>query len=94
MTEFKFTLTIEGADLLADGAQEALYEVGCGDATFGASNGIHTAEFDREAPDFSEAVAEAIRAIETRPAIATHSTRASDRDRQCGWRIEDGVLHI
>jgi hypothetical protein len=61
---FSFTVTIEGADVLTDEAQDALFEAGCGDATFGVSNGIQTAEFDREARDFADAVASAIKAIE------------------------------
>lgn len=64
MTEFRFTLKIEGADVLTDTAQNALHAAGCEDATFGISNGVQTAEFDRQAPDFSEAVASAIKAIE------------------------------
>lgn len=64
MSEFRFTLTVVGADVLAHEAQEALFEAGCSDATFGIADGIQTAEFDREAVDFSEAVASAIRAIE------------------------------
>jgi hypothetical protein len=62
---FSFTLTIEGADVLTDDALDALYEAGCDDATFGVANGVQTGEFDREAPDFAEAVATAIKAIET-----------------------------
>jgi S-methylmethionine-dependent homocysteine/selenocysteine methylase len=37
---------------------------GCDDATFGASDGGQTAEFDREAADFADAVASAIKAVE------------------------------
>ena len=65
MTQFSFTLTIKGADVMTDSAQEALYEAGCDDATFGVSDGIQTAEFDREAIEFAEAVASAIRAVES-----------------------------
>jgi hypothetical protein len=61
---FGFTLTIEGADVLTAEAQEALFDAGCDDATFGISNDVQTADFDREAPDFAEAVASAIKAIE------------------------------
>ena len=64
MPLFSFTLTVEGADILSEDALNALYEAGCHDATFGASNGVQTAEFDREAPEFAEAVGSAIRAIE------------------------------
>ena len=65
MTQFSFTLTIEGADVMTEVAQNALYEAGCDDATFGVSGGIQTAEFDREATEFAEAVAGAIRAVES-----------------------------
>jgi hypothetical protein len=65
VTQFSFTLRIEGADVTTDIAQEALYEAGCDDATFGVSGGIQTAEFDREAAEFAEAVASAIRAVES-----------------------------
>lgn len=65
MTQFSFTVTIEGADLMTEGAQESLFEAGCDDATFGISNGVQTAEFDREAADFAEAVASAIKEVES-----------------------------
>ena len=64
MTVFNFTLEIESADVMTDAAQNALFEAGCDDATFGVSNGIQTAEFDREATEFAEAVASAIKAVE------------------------------
>lgn len=53
------------ADIMCDTAQDALYEAGCGDATFGVSNGMQTAEFDRDATEFAEAVASAIKAVES-----------------------------
>lgn len=65
MTQFSFTVTIEGADVMAEDAQEALFEAGCDDGTFGISGGVQTAEFDREAADFAEAVASAIKAVES-----------------------------
>ena len=64
MSRFSFSVTIQGIDVLTDDAQNALFEAGCGDGTFAISNGAQTAEFDREAPDFAEAVASAIKAIE------------------------------
>jgi hypothetical protein len=78
MTEYRFTLTIDGADVLSDAAQDALHEAGCNDATFGSSQGIHTAEFDREAADFSEAVASAIKAIE----VAVPGAKVTDVHRE------------
>jgi hypothetical protein len=64
VTLFSFTLTIEGADILTGEALDALYLAGCDDATFGVSSGVQTGEFDREAADFAEAVASAIKAVE------------------------------
>ncbi len=64
MTVYHFTLTVEGADLLSDEAQAALFEAGCDDATFGQSSHLQTVDFDREAKDFGDAVASAINAIE------------------------------
>ena len=64
MSLFTFTVTIEGADVLTDDAQDALFEAGCGDGTFGISNGIQTGAFDRDAVDFADAVASVIKAIE------------------------------
>jgi len=65
MTIYRFTLTIDGADVMSDASQDALFEAGCDDATFGTSDGVQTGEFDRAAVDFAEAVASAIKAVET-----------------------------
>lgn len=64
VTLFSFTLAIAGAEIFTDEALDALYEAGCSDATFGVSDGVQTGEFDREAADFAEAVASAIKAVE------------------------------
>lgn len=63
MTVYSFTLTIAGADVMTEAAQDALFAAGCDDATFGVSDGVQTADFDREAGDFAEAVASAIKAV-------------------------------
>lgn len=78
MTQFSFTVTVEGADVMTEAAQEALFEAGCDDATFGVSDGVQTAEFDREAADFGEAVASAINAIEA----AVPGARVTDVHRE------------
>ena len=65
MKVFSFSLTIEGADILTEEHQDALFKAGCGDATFSASRGAQEADFDREAVDFADAVAGAIKAIES-----------------------------
>lgn len=61
---YSFSLTIQGVDLLTDAAQRRLFDAGCGDATFSAQGEVQTADFDREATDFAEAVATAIKSIE------------------------------
>lgn len=65
MKVFSFTLTIVGADILTEAAQEALFEAGCDDATFSVSSAVQRGDFDREATDFAEAVASAIKAVES-----------------------------
>ena len=64
MPQFSFTLLIHGADVLTEDAQHALFDAGCGDTTFGASDHVQRADFDREAADLAEAMASAINAIE------------------------------
>lgn len=80
MTVFSFTLTIDGADVMSDDAQDALFEAGCDDATLGVSDGVQTAEFDRDATEFAEAVASAIKAIESAVAGARVVEVHRDRD--------------
>lgn len=65
MAMFSFTLTVDGADILDPAALDALFEAGCDDATFGSAGSVQTAEFDREAADFADAVASAIKAVES-----------------------------
>ncbi|MQA98791.1 MAG: hypothetical protein GEU78_00620 [Actinobacteria bacterium] len=65
MSSYNFTLIVEGADLQAEDAQDALFGAGCDDATFGAVDGIQYAEFDREAGSYGQALTSAIAAIES-----------------------------
>jgi len=65
VTLFGFSLTVDGTDILTDEAQHALFEAGCDDATFSISSGVQYADFDREAEEFAEAVASAIKAVES-----------------------------
>src|SRR5450759_346589 len=60
---FNFTLIVEGADLQSPEAQDALYEAGCDDATFGLVDGVQYAEFDREAGSFGQALTSAMVAL-------------------------------
>lgn len=61
---FDFTLTLSGPDEFTVEAANLLYDLGCDDATFGTTNGVHHGIFHREAEAFADAVASAIRAVE------------------------------
>ena len=64
MPNYNFTLIVESADLQTDEAQEALFEAGCDDATFGVVDGVQFAEFDRESGSYGQALTSAIAAIQ------------------------------
>lgn len=85
MTTYHFTLTIEGADLLSDEAQHALFEAECDDATFGRSGHVQTADLDRDAKDFGDAVASAINAIESSVPGARVVDLHRQRDAVASW---------
>jgi hypothetical protein len=65
VNSYHFELTIEGVDIMADDVLDALFEAGCDDASFGVSMEIQTGAFHREAADFAEAVASAIKDVES-----------------------------
>lgn len=65
MPEYNFTLILEGPDLQSDEAQDALFEAGCDDATFGSVGGVQFAEFHREADSYPDALISAIEAIQS-----------------------------
>jgi len=63
MSLFDFELVASG--VLDDASIDALFEAGCGDATFGDADGVVTAMFSRESPTLTEAVMSAIAAVES-----------------------------
>ncbi len=65
MTLWRFTLIIEGGDVLEGETVDLLFEAGCDDATFGWSCGVQEAGFDREADSLEEAVCSAVSAVES-----------------------------
>lgn len=65
MGNYEFTLILEGPDVLNDEAAEALFESGCGDATFGEVDGSQYGDFTRKARSLAEAVGSAKRAVES-----------------------------
>jgi hypothetical protein len=60
MGPYNFTLIISGP---VDEHLDELFEAGCNDALFGEVDGVHYAEFDREAPAFRQAITSAMRAV-------------------------------
>ena len=71
---------------MTDAAQDALFEAGCDDATFATSNDVQVAGFDREAVDFAEAVASAIKAVES--AVPGARRRGASRARRRRRRLK------
>jgi hypothetical protein len=63
MYEFRFTVVIEGADVMTDAAQDLLFAAGC-DAVFRMHDGVQTADFVRMGLDFAAASGSAVRAVE------------------------------
>ncbi len=59
--EYCFTAVLSGD---VDAHLDDLYEAGCDDATFGSIDGVHYADFSREAPTLADALISAISDIE------------------------------
>jgi hypothetical protein len=66
MPEYSFALVIEGD---VDSKLDDLFEAGCDDATFGSVDGVHYADFDREAPTLELAIRSAIADVESVPGL-------------------------
>ncbi|HTE84639.1 MAG TPA: hypothetical protein VK821_07885 [Dehalococcoidia bacterium] len=62
MATYNFTVVLEGD---VDSNLDGLFEAGCDDATFGSVDGVPYADFDRDAGTFSDAIATAIRDVES-----------------------------
>ena len=67
MPVFDFTLRLNR--MPDDDEIEALYEAGCGDATFSSDADGAVAEFHREASTWADALGSAARAVETVPGL-------------------------
>jgi predicted DNA-binding transcriptional regulator AlpA len=68
LSEYEFSLVIAG-NLDDEAALDALFEVGCNDATFGQVDDVGYADFVREAPTFAKAVRSAIEQVESVPGL-------------------------
>jgi hypothetical protein len=68
MTTHVFTVVLDRRP--TDDELEALADAGCDDAAFGLEQGLSIAEFDREAPTLADAIASAVRAVESAGLVA------------------------
>jgi hypothetical protein len=76
MSEYSFTLVIEGDDV--ESHLDELFEAGCEDATFGSVDGVHYAEFDREAKTLSRAISSALADVESVPGLVVRRVEPDD----------------
>lgn len=77
MNEYQFTLVIAG-DLDREEVIDALFEVGCDDATFGSVDHVGYGDFVREASTLAEAVRSAIEQVEEVPGLRVHRVEPDD----------------
>ena len=75
--ELVFTLIIEGPVGDPDMA-DALFEAGCDDATFGTIDGVGFGDFHRRARSFLQAVAKAIRQVDSVPDLRVVRIESED----------------
>ena len=64
MSNFHFTLIVDGPDLQDESLIDRLFEAGCDDATIGSSDGVQYVDFDREAEALDDAILSAIDDLE------------------------------
>ena len=75
MAEYNFTLILDGD---VENHLDELFEAGCDDATFGTVDGVHYADFDREASSLAEAIASAIDDVESVPGLRVRRVEPDD----------------
>ena len=64
MSNFQFTLVVDGPNLQNARLIDALFDAGCDDATIGCADGVQFVDFDREADAFDDAILSAIDDLE------------------------------
>ncbi len=65
MNTYKFTLELRGVDEHIPDLEDKLYEANCDDALINFRNGIVSLDFDREALNMEDAIASAIKDVES-----------------------------
>ncbi len=76
MTNYHFTLIVEGADLQSEASIDTLFDAGCDDALVGLTDGVQYVDFDREAATLEAAVLAAVADIER--VTGAHVVRIAD----------------
>ncbi|MGI8552299.1 MAG: hypothetical protein ACR2PL_16160 [Dehalococcoidia bacterium] len=92
MTDHSFTLVSDGN---VKASLDALFEAGCDDATFGTVDGVHYADFDREARTFADAVASAIATVvgaDKPDYLAWEASRLGATDKRVHLHRRSGAL--
>jgi hypothetical protein len=77
VSEYEFSLVISG-NVEDEATLDALFEAGCGDATFGQVDGMGYANFIREAPSFGEAVRSVIEQVGSVPGLRVVRVESDD----------------
>ena len=78
MSNWSFTLIVEGEDLQSDETFNALFEAGCDDALVGRTNGTQYMDFDRDAETLTDAVLSAVADVESVPGLQVVRLEDSD----------------
>ena len=61
---YSFSLILSGVSELTVQMADALFEIGCDDATPGSCGGIVSVDFDREAESLGDAIGSAVKDVE------------------------------
>ena len=78
MSNWSFTLIVEGEDLQSDETFNALFEAGCDDALVGRTSGVQYMDFDRDAETLADAVLSAVADVESVPGLQVVRLEDSD----------------
>ncbi|MCY4059650.1 MAG: hypothetical protein OXG44_16800 [Gammaproteobacteria bacterium] len=89
MASHRFTVVVDGVDLQSDQGINALFSVGCDDATAGRVDGIQYLEFDRDAVTLDAAIQSAV--TDLRRLDGLEVVRISSPTRGHGRPVNEGT---
>jgi hypothetical protein len=72
MKRFNFTVIASGLDPESENFADSFFKAGCDDATISYQKGVIILEFEREAPNFAEALISAVSAVHRAGAKVEH----------------------